>query len=226
MKTLKKDSIKMTGYDVVLFDLDGTLTDSKIGITKSVQYALAKFNIREDNLDSLEPFIGPPLSESFQKHYGFEPSQVQDAVDFYREYFSTTGMYENVVYPGIPDLLTDLKSKGKELIVATSKPTVFANQILKTFNLYQYFTTVVGSHLDGTRTSKTEIIAHALSTLEKPKENSNVMVGDREHDIIGAQGNAINSIAVTYGYGSLSELQRANPTHLAHAVEDIGILTG
>ena len=226
MKILKKDSIKMTGYDVVLFDLDGTLTDSKIGITKSVQYALSKFNIREDNLDSLEPFIGPPLSESFQKHYGFEPSQAQDAVDFYREYFSTTGMYENVVYPGIPDLLTDLKSKRKELIVATSKPTVFANQILKTFNLYQYFTTVVGSHLDGTRTSKTEIIAHALSTLEKPKENSNVMVGDREHDIIGAQGNAIDSIAVTYGYGSLSELQRANPTHLAHAVEDIGALTG
>lgn len=215
----------MAGYDVVLFDLDGTLTDSKVGITKSVQYALSKFNIREDNLDNLESFIGPPLSESFQKHYGFEPSQAQDAVDFYREYFSTSGMYENVVYPGIPDLLADLKSKRKELIVATSKPTVFANQILNTFNLYQYFTTVVGSHLDGTRTSKTEIIAHALSTLGKPKENSSVMVGDREHDIIGAQGNAIDSIAVTYGYGSLFELQRANPTHLAHAVEDIGALT-
>ena len=216
----------MTGYDVVLFDLDETLTDSKIGITKSVQYALSKFNIREDNLDNLESFIGPPLSESFQKNYGFEPSQAQDAVDFYREYFSTSGIYENVVYPGIPALLADLKSKRKELVVATSKPTVFANQILNSFNLYQYFTTVVGSHLDGTRTSKTEIIAHALSTLGKPKENSTVMVGDREHDIIGAQGNAIDSIAVTYGYGSLLELQRANPTYLAHAVEDIGTLTG
>jgi phosphoglycolate phosphatase len=216
----------MTGYDVVLFDLDGTLTDSKIGITKSVQYALSKFNIREDNLDNLESFIGPPLSESFQKHYGFEPSQAQHAVDLYREYFSTSGMYENEVYPGIPDLLADLKSKGKQLIVATSKPTVFANQILHAFNLCQYFTTVVGSHLDGTRTSKTEIIAHALSSLEESKDNSVVMVGDREHDIIGAQGNAIDSIAVTYGYGSLLELQRANPTHLAHAVEDIGTLTG
>ena len=215
----------MTGYDVVLFDLDGTLTDSKIGITKSVQYALSKFNIREDNLDSLESFIGPPLFESFQKHYGFEPSQAQDAVDFYREYFSTSGMYENAVYPGIPDLLADLKSKAKQLIVATSKPTVFANQILNAFNLYQYFTTVVGSHLDGTRTSKTEIIAHALSLLGEAKANSVVMVGDREHDIIGAQGNAIDSIAVTYGYGSLLELQRATPTHLAHAVEDIGVLT-
>jgi phosphoglycolate phosphatase len=211
---------------VVLFDLDGTLTDSKIGITKSVQYALSKFNIREDNLDNLESFIGPPLSESFQKHYGFEPSQAQHAVDLYREYFSTSGMYENEVYPGIPDLLADLKSKGKQLIVATSKPTVFANQILTAFNLNQYFTTVVGSHLDGTRTSKTEIIAHALSSLEESKDNSVVMVGDREHDIIGAQGNAIDSIAVTYGYGSLLELQRANPTHLAHAVEDIGTLTG
>ena len=216
----------MTGYDAVLFDLDGTLTDSKIGITKSVQYALSKFNIREDNLDNLESFIGPPLSESFQKHYGFELTQAQTAVGFYREYFSTTGMYENAVYPGIPDLLADLKNKRKELIVATSKPTVFANQILNTFNLYHYFTAVVGSHLDGTRTSKTEIIAHALSTLGKSKENSTVMVGDREHDVIGAQGNAIDSIAVTYGYGSLSELQRANPTYLADTVEDIGALTG
>ena len=155
----------MTGYDVVLFDLDGTLTDSKIGITKSVQYALLKFNIREDNLDNLESFIGPPLSESFQKNYGFEPSQAQDAVDFYREYFSTSGIYENAVYPGISDLLADLKSKRKELVVATSKPTVFANQILNSFNLYQYFTTVVGSHLDGTRTSKTEIIEIALTSI-------------------------------------------------------------
>lgn len=216
----------MTGYDVVLFDLDGTLTDSKIGITKSVQYALSKFNIREDNLDNLESFIGPPLSESFQKNYGFEPSQVQHAVDFYREYFSTSGIYENEVYPGIPDLLADLKSKRKELIVATSKPTVFANQILKAFSLHQYFTTVVGSHLDGTRTSKAKIIAHALSSLGELQENSAVMVGDREHDIIGAQGNAIDSIAVTYGYGSLLELQRANPTYFVHAVEDIGVLTG
>ena len=103
--------------------------------------------------------------------------------------------------------------------------TVFANQILDTFNLCQYFTAVVGSHLDGTRTSKTEIIAHALSTLGKSKESGAVMVGDREHDVIGAQGNAIDSIAVTYGYGSLLELQSAKPTYFAHAVEDIGIFT-
>lgn len=216
----------MTGYAVVLFDLDGTLTDSKLGITKSVQYALSKFKIREDNLDNLESFIGPPLSESFQKHYDFDSSQAQQAVGFYREYFSTSGIYENEVYPGIPDLLADLKSKRKELIVATSKPTIYANQILNAFNLDQYFTVVVGSHLDGTRTSKTEIIAHALSTLEKPKESNTVMVGDREHDVIGAQGNAIDSIAVTYGYGTPLELQRVNPTYLAHAVEDIGTLTG
>ena len=118
-----------------------------------------------------------------------------------------------------------MKNKRKQLIVATSNPTVFANQILNSFNLYQYFTTVVGSRLDGTRASKTEIIAHALSTLGKPKENGAVMVGDREHDIIGAQGNAIDSIAVTYGYGSILELRRATPTYLAHTVEDIGALT-
>ncbi len=127
----------MIGYDAILFDIDGTLTDSKIGITKSIQYALSKFNIRADNLDNLESFIGPPLPESFQKNYGFKPSQAQDAVDFYREYFSTSGMYENAVYPGISDLLADLKSKEKQLIVATSKPTIFANQILNTLGVTQ-----------------------------------------------------------------------------------------
>lgn len=118
----------MATYDVVIFDIDGTLMDPKIGVTKSVQYALSKFNILEDNLDNLEPFIGPPLLESFQKYYSFEESKARQAVDFYREYFSKFGVYENVVYPGIPNLLMQLESNMKKLIVATSRPTSFAGK--------------------------------------------------------------------------------------------------
>lgn len=214
----------MATYDVVIFDSDGTLTDPKIGITKSVQYALSKFNILGNNLNNLEPFIGPPLLESFRKYYSFEESKARQAVNFYREYFFEFGMYENVVYPGIPDLLMQLKSNMKKLIVATSRPTSFAEKFLKHFNLHDYFTLIVGSNLDGTRSSKTEIIQHILSKLQGSQKHNVIMVGDREHDVIGARNNGIHSIAVTYGYGSIEELQNANPTYFANSVEDLKIL--
>ena len=139
-------------YQVVLFDLDGTLTDSKIGITKSVQYALSKFNTVEDNLDNLERFIGPPLFESFQKYYSFNESEARAAVGFYREYFSEFGLYENVVYPGIHDLLADLESQARKLIVATSKPTPFANTILEHFSLSDYFSSIVVGSFNSRKT--------------------------------------------------------------------------
>lgn len=214
----------MATYNAVIFDLDGTLTDPKIGVTKSVQYALSKFNILEDNLDNLEPFIGPPLLESFQKYYSFEESKARQAVDFYREYFSKFGIYEQVVYTGIPNLLMQLKSNMKKLIIATSKPASFTEKILKHFNLYNYFILIVGSNLDGTRSSKTEIIQHILSKLQGSQKHNVIMVGDREHDVIGARNNGIDSIAVTYGYGSIEELQNANPTYFANSVEDLKIL--
>ncbi|MCZ6681203.1 MAG: HAD family hydrolase [Candidatus Poribacteria bacterium] len=208
-------------YQVVLFDLDGTLTDPKIGITKSVQYALSKFNTVEDNLDNLERFIGPPLFESFQKYYSFNESEARAAVGFYREYFSEFGLYENVVYPGIHDLLADLESQARKLIVATSKPTPFANTILEHFSLSDYFSSIVGSNLDGTHASKTEIIGSILSDFPGSQKAHTAMVGDREHDVLGARNNGIDSIAVTYGYGSLTELQNASPTHCASSVEDL-----
>lgn len=214
---------KMATYKVVIFDLDGTLTDPKIGITKSVQYALSKFNILEGNLDNLEPFIGPPLLESFQRYYSFEESKARQDVEFYRKYFLEFGIYENVVYPGIPDLLMQLHSK-KKLIVATSKPTLFAEKILKHFEIHTYFTLIVGSNLDGIQSLKAEIIQHVLSELQDVPKQNLIMVGDREHDIIGAQENGIHSIAVTYGYGSVEELQKANPTYLANSVEDLKVL--
>lgn len=211
-------------YNVILFDLDGTLTDPKIGITKSVQYALVKFGIEEPDLDKLIPFIGPPLVESFQEFYSLNEEQAQAAVRYYREYFAKTGMYENAVYPGIIELLAELKSAGKELIVATSKPTVFSEQIIEHFGLTQFFKAIVGSNLDGSRIHKDEVIAFALQDLTGTIYDSVIMVGDRKHDIIGAQKNGIASIGVTYGYGTQEELTQAKPVYSAATVEELGKL--
>ncbi len=209
----------MINYDMILFDLDGTLTDPKIGITKSVQYALAKLNIQEDNLDKLEAFIGPPLVESFQEFYALTSATAQQALIYYREYFVKIGMYENFVYPGIPQLLQELTKHNKKLIVATSKPTVFSETILKYFQLAHYFPLVIGSNLDGTRVAKTEIIACILEEVADDSGKVNVvMVGDRQYDIIGAKNNNIDSIAVSYGYGSLAELTAAEPDYIVHSV--------
>lgn len=211
-------------YKVILFDLDGTLTDPKIGITKSVQYALAKFGIEEPDLDKLIPFIGPPLVESFQEFYSLDKEQAQTAVGYYREYFTKAGMYENAVYPGIKELLAKLKSAGKELIVATSKPTVFSEKIIEHFGLTQFFTAIVGSNLDGSRIHKDEVIAYALHDLTDVVYDKVIMVGDRKHDIIGAQKNGIASIGVTYGYGTREELEQAKPALLTATVEELGKL--
>ena len=142
----------------ILFDLDGTLTDPAEGITKSVQYALKHFGIEEDDLEKLQPFIGPPLMESFMDFYGFSEEQAREAVTYYREYFRPQGIFENEVYKGIPELLEKLTDAGKTLILATSKPVVFAEQILEHFDLRQYFEFIGGSDIEQTRAKKTEIL--------------------------------------------------------------------
>jgi len=212
-----------TGYDAVLFDLDGTLTDPKIGITKSVQHALAKYGIIESNLDDLEKFIGPPLIDSFREFYSFSRAEALQAVEYYREYFSVKGIFENFVYPGIPGLLKQLQKKGRNSIVATSKPTEFAMRILEHFGLGRFFCGVVGSNLDGSRTSKIEIIGYTLKEYGLAAKGT-VMVGDRMHDIIGARGNGVESIGVTYGYGSPYEIERAGPTHIVSSVSELEML--
>lgn len=208
-------------YDIIFFDLDGTLTNSKEGITKSVQYALSKLDIHEENLDKLEPFIGPPLMESFQKFYGFDTKKAKQAVSYYREYFAETGIYENKLYPGISELLSELKENKKRLVIATSKPTVFTERILKHFDIYSYFELIVGSNLDGTRSTKSEVIEYALSKLEGIKNEDIVMVGDRSYDIKGAVVNKIDSIAVTYGFGSQEEISDAKPNYIVDSVEEL-----
>lgn len=214
----------MTAHQVLLFDLDGTLTDPKVGITKSIQYALTQFGINETDLATLTSFIGPPLTESFHKHYGLDAAQAVQAVLFYREYFTNGGMYENAVYPGIVNLLTALAAQGKRLLVATSKPTVFAEQILAHFRLDTYFEQIIGSNLDGTRTTKTEIIAYALAEMPTDIRHTAIMIGDRKHDICGARDNGLPSIAVGYGYGTLDELVAATPMYLVHTVEQLAKL--
>ncbi|MBP2034190.1 phosphoglycolate phosphatase [Clostridium algifaecis] len=207
-------------YKYILFDLDGTLTDSKEGITKSVQYALKKFGIEIKNLDTLEKFVGPPLKDSFIEFYNFNDDKVAEAVKYYRDYFKDTGIFENKVYDGIDDFLKKLKKLGFKLILATSKPQVFAERILKHFDLMKYFYDFAGSNLDGTRGKKSEVIRYALDKHGIKSEDA-VMVGDRRYDIIGARENNIYSIGVTYGYGSVEELENEKPDCIVDSVEKL-----
>ncbi|MDA8227536.1 MAG: HAD family hydrolase [Desulfitobacterium hafniense] len=211
-------------YDVILFDLDGTLTNPFMGITKSVQYALKHFGIEENNLESLKKFIGPPLKESFQEYYHFDDIMATKAIEKYREYFSVTGIFENLVYFGIPELLEELDKWGKKLVVATSKPTVFAEKILMHFGLDNFICFTVGSNLDGSRVKKGEVISYALNYGGFRSNMKIVMVGDRKHDIIGAKENGIDSIGVLYGFGSRSELEFQGPTGIAEDVKSLKLM--
>ena len=208
-------------WQAVLFDLDGTLTDPKLGITRSIQYALRKRGITPPAADALEPFLGPPLLQSFRERMGFDESEARRAVEDYREYFSQAGLYENEVYEGIPDLLRELRASGVRVGLATSKPMVFAERILEHFDLARHFDLVVGSHLDGTHVEKAEIVATALAGVSGILPERVVMVGDRMHDVQGARANGIDAIAVMYGYGTREELAASSPTSLCESVDEL-----
>lgn len=202
-------------YQFLLFDLDGTLTDPGLGITNSVRYALNKFHIEEPDRTALYRFIGPPLLDSFMEFYGFSREQSDLAVQYYREYFKVKGLYENQVYDGIPALLAALKERGRTLLLATSKPEEYAVEILKHFHLDHYFDFVAGATMDGSRSKKADVIAHALDLGKISRLSSAVMIGDREHDILGAGQMGLDSIGVLYGYGSEAELRAAGATYIA-----------
>lgn len=208
-------------YKTVLFDLDGTLTDPGIGITNSVMYALEKFGIKVEDRTSLYKFIGPPLKESYAKYFHFAGEDINRAVRYYREYYSEKGIFENVLYDGIADVLDRIKSSGRKIILATSKPDEFAVKILKHFRIDQYFDFVAAATMDETRTAKADVIAYAIESCNITDLQSTVMVGDRENDILGAKAFGIDSIGVLYGYGSREELQSAGAAYLAESVEDI-----
>lgn len=205
-------------YDNILFDLDGTLTDPYIGITNSIIYSLQQMNIEAPDNSALIPFIGPPLHESYRTVYNLQDEDNATAIKHYRTYFSDKGMYENEVYAGIEIVLQALTAQGKQLFVATSKPTDFAIPILQHFKLDGYFNEIVGSNMDGTRTNKAEVIATVMNTHQLDPHKT-VMIGDRMHDINGAYQNNIDSIGVLYGYGSAEEIKAAKPTHTIATVD-------
>lgn len=208
----------------LLFDLDGTLTDPRVGITTCVQYALRHFGIDEPDLAKLESFIGPPLRESFMNFYGFDAGQAEEAVEKYRERFQDIGIFENQVYEGIPHMLHTLQSKGIFLAVASSKPQVYVERILEHFDLKKYFSVVVGSELDGTRENKDEVVQEALNRLfaYKPIRKKEVyMIGDRSFDVEGAKALGIESVGVTYGFGSMEELKEAKADYIVRSVGEL-----
>lgn len=208
----------------LLFDLDGTLTDPKEGICTCVQYALSAFGIEEPDLDKLEPFIGPPLKDSFMEYYHFTGEQAEAAIEKYRERFADVGLFENEMYPGIPRMLRTLSARGMVLAVASSKPTVYVQRILEHFKIARYFKVVVGSELDGRRVNKDEVVREALRRLfgDKPVDLEQVyMIGDRCFDVEGARRAGIESVGVAYGYGSMEELKEAKADYIVRSVEEL-----
>ena len=198
----------------ILIDLDGTLTDPKVGITTSARYGLEKIGHPISDEINIDWIIGPPLKASLAKILNVEADHVlaEQALMGYRERFAVKGLYENHVFEGVAETLAELKRRGYRLFVATAKPTVYAKQILEHFDLAQYFTDIHGSELNGDRTNKAELIQYILAQ-QKLQADQCLMVGDREHDIFGARQNGIDTIAVNYGYGSQEELALAQPKY-------------
>lgn len=212
-------------FQYILFDLDGTLTDPKLGITSSVQYALRALGIEEPSLDKLEPFIGPPLADSFREFYGLNEEQTVTAIAKYRERFNDQGIYENEIYPGTAQMLAALKESRKKLAIASSKPTVFVERILDYFDIRTYFDYIIGSNMDGTRGKKEEVVEEALRQMvpsgmfPAEKKTSVAMVGDRRFDIEGAKEHGITSVGVSFGYAPEGELEQAGADYIVDTVE-------
>ena len=203
-------------YKYILFDLDGTLTDSAEGITKCVQYALESRGIKVPDLNTLRPFIGPPLIESFMKFYGMTEEEARLCT------FKDTGIYENKVYLGVPEMLARLKANGFTLAVATSKPLVFAQRVTDYFNLSQYFDYICGPDLTGSHLpAKADVIADAMQKLGVSDKSEVLMVGDRSQDVIGALKCGIACAGALYGYGGRKELTDAGCTIFIETPEDI-----
>ena len=204
----------------ILFDLDGTITDSQEGIKNSVEYALKHFNLEVKDRAELNKYIGLPLRQSFMEFAGLSETDSHMAMTKYREYYGPKGIFENKVYNGISELLEKLKTEGKKIILATSKPWIYAEIILEHFDLKKYFDFVAGSELNGVRTKKADVIAYAVEKYKIPVSDA-VMVGDREHDISGAKENNVKTIGVLYGFGSRQELESAGADYIAENVENI-----
>lgn len=211
----------MGQYQTILFDLDGTITDSAPGILNSVRHACRQLQLELPEEATLRRFLGPPLPASFRDYLHLDEAGAARAVAAFREYYPHKGIFENEVYPGIPELLADLKVAGRQVVLATSKPETFARRILEHFSLAGYFDAICGATMDETRTDKGEVIAYALQTAGITQREGVVMVGDREHDVKGAARNGLPCIGAVYGYGTAEELNAAGACALADTVADL-----
>lgn len=208
-------------FDLILFDLDGTLTDPKEGITNCVKYALESFGINETDENVLMRFIGPPLVDSFKAIYGMTDSEAHIALNKYRERFSGIGIFENSLLEGAKEILEELRNSGKRIALATSKPYVYAEKILEKYDIAKYFDCAVGSELDGTRNYKDEVILEVLKRTGEDDLSRVVMVGDRKHDIIGAEKCKIASIGLRCGYAEEGELEDAGADYIFENLHDL-----
>ena len=208
-------------YDYLLFDLDGTVVDSGLGVTNSVIYALKKWGIEVEDRKSLYVFLGPPLVDSFSEHYGFSHEDSLRCVDYYREYYNEKGIFEITVYDGISDVLVKAREMGKKVILATSKPEEYAKQILEYIGLSNHFDFVAGATMDESRNEKAGVIRYALETLGITDTSKIVMIGDRKYDVLGAAENNIETIGVLFGFGDEEELLGAGAKYIAPTPADI-----
>lgn len=211
----------MKKYDFIIFDLDGTIIDPSIGITNSILYSSEKLGVESRSMEELLKFIGPPLIDSFKKFFGFSEERAKIAIKYYREYFKDKGVLECSLYNGIEDILKVLKQKGKRLAVATTKPEIFAIEVLKHFYLDSYFEFVAGSNLDGTRVDKGELILYALDSCGVKDLGKAIIIGDRKHDILGAKKVGIDSMGILYGFGDRKEFEDVGATYVANSPEEI-----
>lgn len=210
----------MKRYNHIIFDLDGTLTDPGLGITNSIMYSLGKFGIEQER-SALYKFIGPPLRESFGVYFGFDKADAERAVQYYREYFSEKGIYENELYPGITDLLAELSQQNRKLYIATSKPQEYSLRILEHFDILKYFDFVSGSNMDGSMSAKSDLIDRIIPRISSDELIETIMIGDRRYDIEGAKHHGIDSAAVLYGYGERFELEEVQPTYLIESTVEL-----
>lgn len=207
----------ISNYDTLLFDLDGTLTDSNEGILRCLENAIKQmgFEIPEDT----NKFLGPPIRQSFSQFLGMDEKQIDEAVKIFRERYSTVGLFENRVYEGIPEMLEQLKKVGKRLMVATSKPEVYAVRILERFGLSQFFEIVGGAELDGSRDYKDEVIEYVLEKAGITDRSRVLMIGDRRQDVLGAHKTGLKCLGILWGYGSIEELNEAGADFIADTPE-------
>ena len=215
---------KPSDYKYILFDLDGTLTDSFPGICRCVKYALSCYGIQEESMDKMREFCGPPLMDSFQKIYNYTYEEAEDLVRKFRQEYTVKGIFENSVFEGIPEMLQELRDAGREILLATSKPENLAYIVLNHFDLARYFHTITGADLrDDIRHSKADVIVetmlrHGISEEEKSQV---LMVGDRRQDVLGAKACGLDCLAVYYGYAEEGELEEAGAEYIVNTVEEL-----